>query len=157
MQTLSDALSNINFNELKDIDYDVNDVNDELINELDNNSKLIDKALSEVYNDDTTDNFTNNNLGENKINSNEWIETLSSLFNKQYEQNQKINQENLALKKQMYNAMTQATLGQLDIAKQQLGIQNQYLSLAKERWDYTKEELNRIKALRNKLTQQYLS
>lgn len=93
----------------------------------------------------------------NPMNSNGYMQTLSqfgNMFSNALAKQSAMNQQMLGSAVNKMNSLTDA---QVKLGQDQLGIQKQYLSLAQERWQMTKDEMNRIKSLREKLTQQYLS
>lgn len=93
----------------------------------------------------------------NPIDPNGYMKTLGqfgNMFSNALAQQSAMNQKLLGSAVNKMNSLTDA---QVKLGQEQLGIQKQYLSLAQERWQMTKDEMNRIKSLREKLTQQYLS
>ena len=51
---------------------------------------------------------------------------------------------------------TASSLGNIFLGMKQYNLAKEQLGLAREKWDLTKQELSRIKNLRNKLTTQYM-
>ena len=122
----------------------------------------LDNVPTYINNPNTTLNTTlgqatTSNVKMPSFNQNSYWQTLGSMFQKQFQMNQQAMQQDMELKRNTYQQMNQAMAKQNEIAEKQLGIQQGYLTLAQERWNYTKEELDRIKSLRERLTSQYLS
>lgn len=64
--------------------------------------------------------------------------------------------QNQYLKPAMYGLQGLTTLGNLWLGFKQYGLYKKQLAMAQDQWNQTKQEMNRIRTLRDKLTKQYM-
>jgi len=80
---------------------------------------------------------------------------LSKMYDNQFTQQNSF--ENKYLKPLSTGISTLGTLGSLWLGFKQYGLMKDQLGMAKEQWNRTKQELDRIQAVRKKLTDSYMN